>query len=433
MLAFYNSTGRSNQNMLIQRAGSDYYSSSMKSSNTSSNSFWRDHFNSDNIINYAQAARELSDYLQVLFLDGYNSIIIPSRGAWPIYQAARTAWHLKQRTVISSPFPNPTILPFSADPTASNQTTLAIRKYWSRVLAAITRREEDNPYLLAYKGIIDHLSGRQWTDILSKNTPNEKFIFIDTVVSGRAIQEITSCFEELGLSDYYLILIIDSNGESIDRKYKSSIEKLKSNGRCVEIFIKDLFTEDRGPAVSGIWSTVYPQFLERFQADFGWDSYGAGSFYFRIRNYETSTIGNPEHNLPFTKFYADLSVSLYIALSGLEKIDKLRGYSSIAPTEKLDKLNLSQEEIAIWDAMELNLSHHVDLSLEDYSDPNQLSPIDRKTTQLLATPRVHSIHPSARVSTTGSHLIRVEFDQTYLNKKMSEINRDIRSSKNPFL
>ena len=266
----------------------------MNSSNISSNSFWRDHFNNDNIINYAQAARDLSDYLQVLFLDGYNSIILPSRGAWPIFQAASAAWYLKRHEAILSPFPNPTILPFSADPTASNQTTLAIRKYWSKVLAAIVRREEDNPYLLAYKGIVDHLSGHHWAEILPKNTPNEKFIFIDTVVSGRAIQEITSSFEELGLSDYYLILIIGDNGDSINGEYKNSIEILKSNGRCAEIFVKDLFTEDRGPAVSGIWSTVYPQFLDRFQADLGWDSYGAGSFYHRIRNRQASTMGNPE-------------------------------------------------------------------------------------------------------------------------------------------
>ncbi|MFX7922655.1 hypothetical protein ABTK16_20115, partial [Acinetobacter baumannii] len=85
---------------------------------------------------------------------------VPSRGAVPFISAAAAAWRLDIRSLPTyderlkemseltySPFHQKLILPFSADPQDATQTTAAIRRYWSRVLAGIVRRDGTDPYL----------------------------------------------------------------------------------------------------------------------------------------------------------------------------------------------------------------------------------------------------------------------------------------------
>lgn len=242
---------------------------------------WQNDFTVDNLIDYARASRSLAAYIRVLNTDGFKHLVVPSRGAVPFLQAAFTAWRLEARALptfearlkeinelTTSPFHAKLVLPFSADPQDATQTTAAIRRYWSRVLAAIVRRDGTDPYLTFYKVLVENLAKRSWLAALPSDLPNQKFIFLDTVVSGRAICEIFRAFDEVGLDQCHFILIVDARGTEVAPQYQRVIEEMAALRRCTLIPVNRLFTEDRGPAVSGIWSTVYPQVLDALRTRF---------------------------------------------------------------------------------------------------------------------------------------------------------------------
>ena len=121
---------------------------------TSVSALWQTDFTVDNLIDYARASVELSAYVRVLMQDGSHHLVVPSRGSVPFIDAAGTAWRIEARSLPTmneriqelnkltySPFDRELVLPFSADPQDATQTTMAIRRYWSRVLAAIVRRQ----------------------------------------------------------------------------------------------------------------------------------------------------------------------------------------------------------------------------------------------------------------------------------------------------
>ncbi|TPQ46563.1 hypothetical protein C2U71_07715 [Burkholderia ubonensis] len=257
----------------------------------------------------------------MLNLEGYKHLVVPSRGAVPFISAASTVWRLEARSLptweerlrqkidhIESPFMQQLILPFSADPHDATQTTAAIRKYWSRVLAAIVRRDGKDPCLVFYKVLVERLGKQTWLGSLPRDLPQAKFIFIDTVVSGRAICEIIKAFGEVGLDQCHFLLIADENGKKIESPYRRVIDDLIRLNRCTLIPVNRLFTEDRGPAVSGVWSTVYPQVLDAVRSKYAWanDAYGAGTFYHRISSSQVEPakgIGDAAYNMPVTLMY----------------------------------------------------------------------------------------------------------------------------------
>jgi hypothetical protein len=95
-------------------------------------------------------------------------------------------------------------------------------------------------------------------------TDNEKFIFIDTAISGKAICDIIESFYEFNLNHFYIILITDSEGEKLKPAYKSLIEKEKALGRLTQINVKNIYSEDASPLMNtGISSIVFPSLIER--------------------------------------------------------------------------------------------------------------------------------------------------------------------------
>ncbi|MEU2367133.1 hypothetical protein ABZ616_41375, partial [Streptomyces noursei] len=258
---------------------------------------WQHELTVENLIDYATASRHLSDYIRVLNDEGYKNLVVPSRGAVPFVRAATQAYMFQSNELptleerlarkvdlINSPFMRKLILPFSADPSEQSQTSGAIREYWSRVLAAIIRRDGRDQYLVFYKALVEKLAKRRWADALDRDLPTEKFIFVDTVISGRAICEIIAAFKKVGLDKCHFILIADDNGNKIEPKYRRVIDGLIQADRCTLIDVKRMFTEDRGPGASGVWSTVYPQVLKALQQRFPWAEkcYGAGTFYHKV-------------------------------------------------------------------------------------------------------------------------------------------------------
>lgn len=409
---------------------------------------WKNDFTVDNLIDYARASIDLSWYIRVLSLEGFKHLVVPSRGAVPFLNAAYSAWNLDARRlstyeervkerveIIGSAFTQQLVLPFSADPNDETQTTSAIRKYWSLVLAAIVRRDGTDRYLSSYKAMVEVLAQESWVNVLPRDLPERKFLFIDTVISGRAICEIIESFNEAGLDQCHFILIVDENGEKIAPPYRRIIDRLTSDNRCTLIPVKRLFTEDRGPAVSGVWSTVYPQVLDALRNRYSWAqaAYGAGTFYHRISSSQVPAekgIGDSEYNMPVTRMYASLTIGIFTALRAI--YDKeAEGRNSASPNQNLGSHAASQEALIDAD-VQRELSYHLHCFRQTIEELKPLSPLDKETTRLLAEPRVLAIHPNAEVNISSSHLVRVSIPQNEIDRFMRKLDSNIKDNANLF-
>jgi len=397
-------------------------------------SAWKEVFSAEYFVDYARASREILDYIRVLWKEGFDSIVIPSRGAMPIYDCAKTVWLMESRKLqthrdridsrfeyISSPLGRELILPFSADPVQEDKTQSSkdIRTFWTKVLGALVRREANSPYLIYYKFIVEQIVKDSWTSKIPFHLPREKFIFIDTVVSGRAVCEIFDAFEDEGLDQCHFILLLDREGGALKEKYRAKIREMEAARRCTLIPVRRLFTEDRGPAVSGIWSTVYPEFMSRVREKYKWaeDAYGAGSYYLRVSN-NLKGFNNAGYNLPVTVINASISAIIS---------ESLRQQWA---TEEMVAQNISGERLKeLQSENNAFLDYMVSDLIDDVSD---YEPFDRATTKMLAEPRVLEKFPDAEVSVSSSHLVRVNFPLEVLARNLEKLDSYLGNVSNVF-
>jgi len=233
-------------------------------------------FSLDNVMSYSLACITLSEVLVELKNDNYKRLIIPSRGAYPFWSAAQNAlfWGAKSRKEAVKLYQefNLWLLPFTSDwgDADISITSTQIRKFWAKVLADSIRFEK-SPYKRFYENIVNaagnkftvntselfvHKSGRE-------TIVDEKFVFIDTAISGRAISEIIEAFHEFNLKDFFIILIVDENGSKLKREYVDIIEREKAQGRLKQINVTKIFSEDASPLLNhGISSLVFPSLIE---------------------------------------------------------------------------------------------------------------------------------------------------------------------------
>lgn len=402
---------------------------------------WQNDFTVDNLIDYARAARTLSEHVGALRDDGYGHLVIPSRGAVPLIDAAAAAWKLDARSLptytqrrrgaselSASPFDQPLVLPFSADPQDATQTTAAIRRYWSRVLAAVVRRDGCDPHLASYRVVVEKLAGRAWSTAMPSSLPDGKFILVDTVVSGRAICEMFNAFDEAGLRRCHFVLIVDARGAEVGPQYQRVIEEMAARRRCTLIPVNRLFTEDRGPAVSGVWSTVYPQVIDALRNRFEWarDAYGAGTFYHRVpvpRLGPFLGAGAAGHGAPVPRTLASLSVGVYTAISALRESELVEQRLAKAVNRGFEGFaDIVAERQA---GIDLNLRRQLEFQLmtfrDSVSDMNPYSPLNRATTRALTAPGVLEAHPHATIDVSSSHLVRVTLPGAQVDQVMSEV------------
>jgi hypothetical protein len=395
---------------------------------------WENIFSLENIKDYARAGNETLDYLRVLWTEGFNTIVVPSRGAMPIYDTAHTAWYMysqkaetleqkmKSRLeIIRSPIGRELVLPFSADPlqTDRTQTSKDIRRFWTKVLGAIVRREGTSPYLKYYQFLVEQFSNGLWEDRLPRHLPDQNFIFIDTVVSGRAICEIFDAFESEGLTSCYFLLLVDRNGSAMEKRYKEKIDMMVASGRCTLIQVRQLFTEDRGPAVSGIWSTVYPELMTRVRDEYSWaaDSYGAGSYYIRVAN-NLDGMKNAGYNLPVTVIYGSIRTAIMQSIRDrYSTLSRLK--DGISQERVLQEEERNDFQIGY-------LLHHLIKDVEKYR------PFDRSTTLRLAEPRILEHMRRAKVTVSSSHLVRVHLSDADITNRLSILNDYLKSSMDVF-
>lgn len=261
----------------------------------------RDIINRPNVQAYAKAGISVARAAQRLSDDGFNCMIVPSRGAVPFLRVAESYY---RQLVIScmppadrltngmaarfGPLTRALNVPFTADAGRIGVDGLKsahIRRFWARVVAAIVRRHVDDPHYRFFRFVRDEVCRVGHHDPLEWRMESERFLFIDTVVSGRAVCEIVEAFEAEGLDKIHYILLLDENGAAMRQPYAGRIHALAAGGRATLIKVPSLFTEDQGPAVSGVWSVVVPKLMDllRDEPALGDGFAGAGLYYHEVR------------------------------------------------------------------------------------------------------------------------------------------------------
>jgi len=221
----------------------------------------------DVVKSYAEACRQLRIYIEALQAEGHDLLVVPSRGAHPFLHGATCFAHQVASLNKGNEFYGPRIshieelyLPFTADIGKDQPiSSAAIRLYWSRVLRAIINRNKSDIEFRFYD-FLRKRAGRLalgTTDI--RGGVSGKFIFVDTVVSGQAIHEIIEGFNFCSLTDCHFLLLIDDGGKRLKVAYEKTIDEMVTAGRATKIFVNKIFTEDEGPAMSGIWTVTMPE------------------------------------------------------------------------------------------------------------------------------------------------------------------------------
>jgi hypothetical protein len=235
-------------------------------------SSWNRRISLQNVRSYAAAAVGLYETLVALEDEGYECAVFPSRGTTPfqdltwnvhksgfVQQRGPTPWHHS----LNIPFGYRTItLPFTADALEGDvEGPAQIRDYWVRVLRAILEHDSASAELLYYQHSVDVLFGFERCRGLPLKRAGRRFVFVDTVVSGQAVCEIASSFKAHGLEDFYLVLLVDENGNKLKPRFRRMLEDLVRQGRAKLIYVDLLFTEDEGPAFTSIWCLSAPQLV----------------------------------------------------------------------------------------------------------------------------------------------------------------------------
>lgn len=238
---------------------------------------WQERITFDDMHSFAWACIKLYETLVDLELRGFGTLVIPSRGTFPFTKhlfAIHQKWALKRTEKskilhgLSTPFRNSEItLPFTADSRLidsipGNPVSKQIRNFWVRVLKAWLQGDLGAPELLYYQYVQEDIFGINVGRNASITKPSNRFVFVDTVVSGRAVTEIEQSMREHGLTDSHYVLLVDEGGNSMAPQYKRIIDSWVNEGRATIIPVANLFTEDRGPGITGSWCLVAPQLME---------------------------------------------------------------------------------------------------------------------------------------------------------------------------
>lgn len=248
---------------------------------------------------------------------------------------------------------------------------------------------------------------------------SERFLFIDTVVSGRAVCEIVKAFDAEGLDQIHYILLLDEEGAAMRKPYKALIHALASSGRATLIKVPSLFTEDQGPAVSGIWSVVVPKLMDMARDERGMrDGFvGAGLYYHEVRKRAD------ESNVEVTRAIGQLDQILFQAMHVAADpegilLDLEHLGSDFAGDDALHNLYQQSELFGRW----------IENQIEDYlAHIEKHKLFDKANTRTTASGRVLAGVPGgkAEIDVSTSHCIRLHIEDSEVERLMRQFRASL--------
>ncbi len=361
----------------------------------------------DNVLSYSNACIQVCETLLELKDEDYKRLIIPSRGAYPFFNGALTSLYFLTDSPVERMNFNLHfdlwLLPYTSDwgQADINTDSKSVRKFWSKILADSIRKKS-TPYTHFYNNLVDLIGNRltiNTTDLKidkhykKNNIKDEKFIFIDTAISGKAICDIIESFYEFNLTDFFIIMITDSEGENLKPEYKKIIEKEKQLGRLKQINVKNIYSEDASPLLNtGISSIVFPSLIERAYNEineFKKNQFAGAGLWF-IDSVSHLVKHNPQIN----------------GVRGILSTLNYRGLSN----------NFGKEDIWFKESTE----YDVEKMIERLGNFNLL---DGSSTKELIYDRISSRTKKLEenVDVTGSHIIRIDLHQDIITQLIKPI------------
>lgn len=276
-------------------------------------------FSEENLLDYGRACLDVALDLSGRDLD---TLLIPSRGAFPIFLGAISAikflkkdykdfedLYNKLNPIINvngwlqeylqgnkknRDYPiNILFSPFTADLNILDkrvdniEMTELVRNYWSKVTKSFFLSPEErkkNPYFKSFADIIlRFIEKREDLAVKYENFPVSKNMgLIDTVISGRASSTILDCFERIEVEPYS-ILVVDDNGKKLKTPFKQKLEKRNYDRDVKLIYTSRLVSEDEGACLEGVVALVYPTIMvDSFTLKYENETFflGAGSWHY---------------------------------------------------------------------------------------------------------------------------------------------------------
>lgn len=246
---------------------------------------------------YWHSMVNIYNLIQEFSTQGYRNIVIPSRGVCPIYLGAQQ-YHQQKRTyecglfnrfeermewnasALKESYSGQIWLPFTAQTghREEDENTYQIRLNWCKVLKSIIYNK-NSINSIAYH-VLTETIGKSYGHTRSRILRETPILLIDTVVSGRAATEIAQAFDEIGLTDYKMILAVDARGDKLNKQYKSQLLGKYSN-QIELVYFDDLFTEDQGPIYTNIFGVIYPNLTRHLREEFSDPSIAVGSLHMK--------------------------------------------------------------------------------------------------------------------------------------------------------
>jgi len=279
-----------------------------------------DKFSEEHMLAYSEAcvnlATDLTDVKKKKF--SFDTLVIPSRGAVPFFlgmayamkkliplgddfketyesiaiqpmleplmpkdSGISTNIHKKPLRILMIPFTADLNIPKFDSEQSNEEYTEKTRDYWARVTAAFFREPSlrmKNPYFKTFTEIVlRDIENRSRTAEIYEEFPRVKrFAMIDTVISGRASNDILGAFDDIALEEYnsggspcsdvkpFAFLIVDANGEKLEkhRGFKAYLQNRTDRGMAKLYPIPSIVSEDKNSALLGVSATVYPSLMK---------------------------------------------------------------------------------------------------------------------------------------------------------------------------
>lgn len=371
------------------------------------------------VFSYARACVEVARTSMRLGRQGYRYTIVPSRGAAPIEHGASSYFHAVvkkavkgphfrqlMRQHLASPLGAELYLPFTADSCEEMKEIASndVRRFWAKVVAAIVRGDLADPHYRMFTFVRDEVCRVGFKEAIEDNVRSPRFVFLDTVVSGRAITEIIDAFEAEGLTECHYILVIDVNGAKLEPAHRRRLEALQREGRATLLYVDHLFTEDQGPAVSGIWCLSCPELMtvarDEVPAFAAHGAIGAGVYYHEVTRRPDGS--NEAVTVGIAKLHQLIWTAVQIIASPEQLMDDLHELGMLDEAYDAD-----------WQLQRPKLySRWFDVELELYLEHvNRHALFDQGTTRSIAAPKLRRAAVSRpMIAVSSSHALRMHFD-----------------------
>ncbi len=283
--------------------------------------------------NFAGYARGCIDLASEMPETNFDTLVIPSRGALPIFLGMYHAlskfyWSDEHKglydqlcvpSLIKTLLPEGSklhgcldrsekrvlLLPFTADLKLNKSEqeeidyTRKTREFWSRVTLAFMRdpvNRDKDPYFRAFTEVIlrDIERRGELAESYEKFPRAKSLALIDTVISGRASNDILRSFDQIALAGECIngasgdkllphsFLMIDENGAKLKPKFATYLNRKKALGSAKLYYLPRILSEDEGASLEGVAALVYPTVMEastRLLRDGKEFFIGAGSWY----------------------------------------------------------------------------------------------------------------------------------------------------------